>query len=144
MKLIDANVLLYAVDGDAPHHAAAKEWLDTALAGTETLLLPWISLLAFVRLSTHPRVYEHPLTPDQAWGVVDGWLDAPHVITPEPDGQHTRRIAELLRGAGGHGGNLVNDAHLAALAVQHGATMVTFDSDFGRFPEVRWETPGRA
>ena len=140
MKLVDANVLLYAVDRGAEHHRVAKAWLDAAIGGPETVLMPWVSLLAFVRLVTHPSVYEHPLLVAQALNVVDGWLAAPAVIAPEPDARHSTRLRELLD-ATGRGGNLVNDAHLAALALQHRASVITFDSDFGRFPGVTWERP---
>jgi toxin-antitoxin system PIN domain toxin len=140
MKLVDANVLLYAVDQGAEHHRVAKAWLDAALAGRETVLLPWVSLLAFVRLVTHPSVYEHPLRIEQVLEVVDRWLSAPPVAAPEPDARHATRLRELLETTG-RGGNLVNDAHLAALAMQHRASVVTFDSDFGRFPGVEWEQP---
>lgn len=140
MKLVDANVLLYAVDEGAEHHSAAKAWLDRALSSNETVLLPWVSLLAFLRLSTHPSVYEHPLTSGQALDVVDAWIESAPAITPEPDSRHATRMRELLA-ATGRGGNLVNDAHLAAIALQHGAAVVTFDSDFGRFPGISWEAP---
>ncbi|MGI8946437.1 MAG: TA system VapC family ribonuclease toxin [Ornithinimicrobium sp.] len=140
MKVVDANVLLYAVDRGAEHHQVSKTWLDRALAGHEAVLLPWLSLLAFLRLSTHPAVHDQPLTVDQALDIVEVWVGAPAAITSEPDSAHTGRLRTLL-GATGHGGNLVNDAHLAALAVQHRATVVTFDSDFGRFPGVQWERP---
>ncbi|PWJ26215.1 hypothetical protein ATK17_2361 [Branchiibius hedensis] len=140
MKLVDANVLIYAVDSTAQHHAASKRWLDAALNGSETILLPWVSTLAFIRITTNPRLLAAPLTSQQALEVVHAWLQRPNVVAPEPDAQHTRRLAELLA-AVGIGGNLVNDAHLAALALQWGATVVTFDSDFGRFPSVSWESP---
>lgn len=140
MKVVDANVLLYAVDRGAEHHQVSKAWLDTALAGPETVLLPWLSLLAFLRISTHPAVHDQPLSVDQALDIVDVWVKAPATITTEPDGAHVSRLRTVL-GATGRGGNLVNDAHLAALALQHRATVVTFDSDFGRFPEVHWERP---
>ncbi|WP_159501297.1 type II toxin-antitoxin system VapC family toxin [Microbacterium sp. 18062] len=144
MRLVDANVLLYAVDQNAPHHDAAKGWLDNALNGAETVLLPWMSLLAFVRLTTHPRVFDRPLSPAQALDIVDAWLGSPSAVVPEPDARHPGRLRDLLEAAGGHGGNLVNDAHLAALALRHGAVVMTFDSDFGRFPGVRWERPAGA
>lgn len=140
MKLVDANVLLYAVDEGAEHHSTAQAWLDRALSGNETILLPWVSLLAFLRLSTHPSVYEHPLTIAQALDVIDAWLETSPAITPEPDSQHPMRMRELLT-ATGRGGNLVNDAHLAAIALQHGATVTSFDRDFARFPGVNWEEP---
>lgn len=140
MKVVDANVLLYAVDRGAEHHQMSKDWLDRALAGHESILLPWLSLLAFLRISTHPAVHDRPLSIDQALDVVEIWTGAPAAITDEPDGGHVARLRTVL-GATGRGGNLVNDAHLAALALQHGASVVTFDSDFGRFPGVRWERP---
>lgn len=140
MRLVDANVLLYAVDQRAQWHDVARGWLDTALNGRETILLPWASLLAFVRISTHPAVYPDPLPPDTALGVVEGWLASPVAVVPEPDHAHARRMREAL-GALGRGGNLVTDGHLAALALQYGATVVTFDNDFGRFEGVRWQRP---
>jgi uncharacterized protein len=140
MKLVDANVLLYAVDRGAEHHRAARATLDDALTGNETVLLPWVSLLAFVRLVTHPTIYEHPLSPDQALDVVAFWLDRPAAVVPDADARHVHRLRELL-GATGRGGNLVNDAHLAALALRYGATVLTYDNDFGRFPGVSWVRP---
>lgn len=140
MKLVDANVLLYAVDEDAQHHAVAKAWLDDALGGNETILMPWVSLLAFLRISTHSRVFEHPLPIQAASDVIKSWLARPQTIVPEPDAGHARRMTELLVPLG-QGGNLVNDAHLAALALQYDAAVITFDNDFGRFAGVRWEAP---
>lgn len=140
MKVVDANVLLYAVDRGAEHHTASKTWIDRTLSGHESVVLPWICLLAFVRISTHPAVYDRPLTPQQALDVVDVWLHAPVATTAEPDRDHVERLRAMLA-ATGRGGNLVNDAHLAAIARQHRATVITFDSDFGRFPGVRWEQP---
>ena len=141
MKLVDANLLLYAVDETSQHHVRAKEWLDKALSGNETVLLPWVSLLAFLRISTHSRVFAHPLSIETAAAVVDAWLSQPQAIVPEPDSGHARRIRELLVPLG-QGGNLVNDAHLAALALQYDAEVVTFDNDFDRFAGVRWQMPG--
>lgn len=140
MYLVDANVLLYAVNTDAVHHERARDWLEDALSGEATVLLPWVSLLAFLRLSTHARVHARPLPTDDALEILDGWLASPVVVTPEPDSRHGLRLRELLD-ATGAGGNLVNDAHLAALALQWRATVVTFDNDFGRFPGVTWESP---
>lgn len=140
MKIVDANVLLYAVDRRAKRHSSAKAWLDRVLTGNETILLPWICLLAFIRLATHPGIYEKPLTPERALDVVESWINQSAVMTPEPDGSHTTRLRELLN-ATGRGGNLVNDAHIAALAVQYRAVVITYDSDFGRFPGIRWEAP---
>mgnify|MGYP002738327906 CR=1 FL=1 len=141
MKLVDANVLLYATDESAPQHAVAKSWLDSAMSGSETVLLPWICLLAFVRLATHQAIYDRPLSAAQALDIVEKWQGQPNVMTPEPDLLQPKRMLTLLD-ATGAGGNLVNDAYLAALAQQFGATVVTFDSDFGRFPGIDWATPG--
>ena len=141
MKLVDANVLLYAVDTSAPHHAEARNWLDEALSSAETVILPWLCVVAFLRISTHPGIYPHPLTAEQAIRVVSGWTHRPNVVPGTPTSQHAELLGEMLA-ATGVGGNLVNDAHIAALAIEHGATIVTFDGDFGRFPGVRWEAPG--
>lgn len=141
MKVVDANVLLYAVDRQSPQHHVAKGWIDQALSGSESVVLPWLSLLAFVRISTHPSIYDHPLTVDQACDVVDQWLHAPAATSVEPREGHLERLRSAL-GQTGRGGNLVNDAHLAALALENRATVVTFDSDFGRFAGLRWEIPG--
>jgi toxin-antitoxin system PIN domain toxin len=140
VRLVDANVLLYAVDADSRHHDAARRWLDSALSGADTVLVPWVCALAFLRLTTSARVYERPLEVDDAIDILDGWLAQPTVISPEPSTGHLGRLREMLRDTGS-GGNLVTDAHLAALAVQHRATVVTFDSDFARFPGVDWIRP---
>lgn len=141
MNLVDTNVLVYALAEDAPHHRRSRAWLTDALSGTETVLLPWTSLIGFVRIVSNPRINDAPVTAEMALRLVDDWLALSHVLAPEPDSRHAHRMREMLAAAGGAGGNLVNDAHLAALAVQHGATVVTFDHDFGRFPGVRWEMP---
>lgn len=140
MRLVDANVLLYAVNEDAVHHSAARRWLDDALNGSEALALPWISLLAFLRLSTRAGVFPRPLPLAEAGSIVEAWLRRPPVITPDPGPRHLAVLAGLLRSAG-DAGNLVNDAHLAALAIEHGAVLVSFDRDFGRFEGLRWEVP---
>ena len=141
MKLVDANVLLYAVHAEARHHTTAVAWLDRALSSVEGVVLPWISLVAFLRISTHPAIYPSPLSVDEAFDYVSGWQSSPVVLTVEPDRQHARRMRELLAETGS-AGNLVNDAHVAALALQYDATVVTYDNDFSRFPGVRWERPG--
>lgn len=140
MKLVDANVLLYAVDADSHHHDASRRWLDEALSGTDTVLLPWVCALAFVRLTTSPRIYERPLSVDDAIEIVDAWLKHPAAISPEPSAGHLDRLRECLR-ATRTGGDLVTDAHLAAMAAQHRSMVVTFDSDFARFPRINWTRP---
>jgi uncharacterized protein len=140
VKLVDANVLLYAVNTDAAHHQRAKRWLDDALSGADTVAFSWIALLAFVRLSTKVGLFPHPLTVDEAMARVDAWLAAPPAVVVEPTIEHHRILRRLLEGLG-TGGNLVNDAHLAALAVEHRCQLISFDNDFGRFPDVDWSLP---
>lgn len=140
MKLVDANVLLYAVNEDAPHHEVARSWLDRALAGPETVALPWIVLLAFLRLATRPGLFPRPLELDQAVAVVEHWLTRPAAIVVEPTQRHLRLLHGLL-GETGSAANLVNDAHLAALALEHGATLASFDGDFARFSGLAWQRP---
>ncbi|HLE99978.1 MAG TPA: type II toxin-antitoxin system VapC family toxin [Gaiellaceae bacterium] len=140
MKLVDANVLLYAVNEGSARHAEARRWLDTALSGGETVAFAWIAILAFLRLATHQAVFARPLTPDDALDVVRYWLGRPTATVAEPTSRHLEVLAQLLVGVG-TAGNLVNDAHLAALALEHGCEIVSYDADFARFPGVRWETP---
>lgn len=140
MKLVDSNVLLYADNRQAEHHQVSRGWLLNALAGPETLIVPWLNLVTYLRLSTHPRLHERPNSVTDSLRFVRAVVGVPVVIHGEPDGQHLDRVTECLA-ATGHGGNLVNDAHLAALALQYDATVITFDNDFGRFPGVRWSRP---
>ena len=140
MKLVDANVLLYAVDERSPHHDVAKRWLEEELSGAETLAFAWAVLLAFVRLSTNPRVFQHPMSADEALDLVDSWLGQPNVTVVDPTERHRRVLRELLA-ALGTAGNLVGDAHLAALAIEHGAELCSGDADFGRFPALKWTNP---
>jgi toxin-antitoxin system PIN domain toxin len=140
MRLVDANVLLYATNTASVHHAQARDWLDGALASDETIGLPWASLLAFVRLATHPAVFARPMTVDEAMTAVRIWLSAPPAIAVAPGDRHLSILASLLAGAG-TGGNLVTDADLAALAIELDATLVSFDRDFGRFKGLAWELP---
>ncbi len=140
MNLVDANVLLYAVDEDAPLHSPAIGWLDPALAGREAVGFAWTVVHSFVRLSTHPSLFAKPLTPDQAFDVLESWLDQPASMVVDPTIRHLSVLRGLLTQLG-TAANLVNDAHLAALAVEHGAEIVSFDADFARFPGVRWHRP---
>jgi toxin-antitoxin system PIN domain toxin len=142
VKLVDANVLLYAVNTDSQHHAIARRWLDGALVGDETVGLPWLSLIAFTRLATHPAVFPAPLSVEAALDRVEDWLAAPAAVPCAPGRRHLELWREALREAG-TGGNLVNDAHLAALAVENKAIVVTFDADFARFSGTRWRTPAQ-
>lgn len=140
MILIDTNLLLFARDSEAPRHTAARSWLEDRLNGTAPVGLAWPVLTAFVRIATHPRVYERPLGADEAWAQVEEWLAAEPswIVVPTP--RHGEVLGGLLRDHGVHG-NLVPDADLAALAIEHGLTICSADTDFARFPEVRWENP---
>jgi toxin-antitoxin system PIN domain toxin len=136
----DVNLLLYAVDDTAPHHARARAWWLGVLGGTEPVGLPWVTTLAFVRLSTNRRIFDSPLSADQALDLLQGWLAVPHVVALEPAGGHLDRVRGLLHELG-TAANLVPDAHLAALAIGHRATLASADADFGRFPGLRWVNP---
>ena len=140
MRLIDANVLLYADNEDARQHDTALSWLERTLQESEALVVPWISALAYLRISTHGGIHATPNSIESAARFLRTVLMAPNVIAGEPDGRHLDRLHDLLVPLG-QGGNLVNDAHLAALALQYEATVVSFDNDFSRFPGVRWERP---
>lgn len=140
MKLVDANVLIYAVNADAPQHDRARGWLDRALNGAAGVGFSWVPLLAFLRLTTRRGLFATPLTVAQANGVIQDWLAQPSARVVAPTARHAFVLAELLEGLGA-GGNLVNDAHLAALAIEHRAEVITFDHDFGRFGGVHWAEP---
>lgn len=140
MKLLDANLLIYAANQAAPRHEAARSWVNHTLSGSETVALPWSVLLAFLRITTNPRVMQPPLSAAEAMSYVVGWLGVPSVTTPAPTSRHPVVLLQLLE-ATGVGGNLVSDAHLAALAVEHGATLCSCDTDFARFPGLDWLDP---
>jgi toxin-antitoxin system PIN domain toxin len=140
MTLVDANVLLYAVNTASPQHVAAKTWLDDALSNDSRLGLPWLSLLAFLRIATHPSVFQRPLSVDRALEVLDIWCQAPNVVHPEPGRNFAAALALTLT-SGSAPGNLVNDAYLAALATEHDAAVATFDRDFARFPNITIVVP---
>lgn len=140
--IVDANVLIYAVDEASPFHETSRAWLTSAMGGVERVGLPWASLLAFQRIITHPRVAARPLTARQAWGHVTDWLTADRAWIPVPGAAHAQILGSLLAD-GDQRGNLVTDAHLAALAIEHGTGICSFDSDFARFPTLRWVCPGR-
>ena len=140
MRVVDANVLLYAVNSASEHHSACKRWLDGALSGADTVGLAWVPLLAFVRLATKQGLFPTPLAPSAAMRQVRDWCSAPGAVVVGPTPRHAHVLSELLDRVG-TGGNLVNDAHLAALAVEHRAGIVSYDSEFSRFDSIRWDTP---
>lgn len=141
MVLVDANVLLHAVNAQAAEHEAARRWLTGVLAGGEAVAFAWTVILAFLRLSTHPAVFPAPLSAGQAGEAVEAWLSAPPAIAIEPTRRHLSLLSGLLERAG-TAGNLVGDAHLAALALEHNATVVSFNRDFARFEGVASRRPG--
>lgn len=140
MKLTDVNLLLYAVDMSSPRHRAARRWLEERLSDTETFAFAWAVLLAFLRLSTNPRVFETPLGPSEALDIVDSWLAHPCATVLHPTERHAAILRDLLAPLG-TAGNLTTDAHLAALAIEHGADLCSSDSDFSRFPGISWLDP---
>ncbi len=140
MIVVDVNILIYAVNRDSPDHHKAKAWLEAAISGTETVGLPWIVLLAFLRLTTRPGLFQKPLGVDAAFDVVDAWLQQSSVTVPEPTARHLQTMRDLISPLG-TAGNLTSDAHLAALAIEHGAELCSTDNDFGRFNRLRWRNP---
>lgn len=141
MKLVDANVLIYAVNKDAPRHGASREWLDGSLSGGATVAFAWVALLAFLRLTTSRRLFPFPMSTPDAIRQVDDWLAQPSAVVVEPTSRHLTLVRDLLDPVG-VGGNLVNDAHLAALAIEHRCEVVSYDKGFLRFDGVTLETPG--
>lgn len=138
--LVDANLLLYASDRSHVHHERSAAWLTTVLCGDLRVGIPWQSLGAFLRIGTSPRVYSNPMSAEQAWSCVRAWLDAEPTWVP-PATERTAAILGELVTAHHVTANLVPDAMLAALAVEHGLVVMSADSDFARFPEVRWQNP---
>lgn len=138
--LVDANILLFAVDEDSPFHDPSAAWLTEQINGPRRVGIAWSTLGAFLRISTNPRAYRSPLSPDKAWAYIRSWLDAVSVWIPAPTERHADVLGDLivryqLRG------NLITDAQLAALAVEHGLTVCSADTDFARFAEIRWLNP---
>lgn len=140
MKIVDANVLLYAFNADAQRHDEAKGWLDSALSGGATVGFAWVVNLAFLRLTTRPGLFPLPASPDVAGRQLTNWLAQPSAQVVQPTAAHATILTRLLADTPATG-NLVTDAHLAALAIEHRSTIVSYDSDFARFDGVRWERP---
>lgn len=140
MTLVDLNVVLYAVNTSAVHHVPARAWWESALEGSEPVGLAWLVITGFLRLSTQVAILPRAFTVEQACARVERWLSQPPVRIVRETDEHWRHLHRLVSETG-TGGNLTADAHLAALAISHGATLVSFDNDFARFPELRWVTP---
>lgn len=136
MVIVDANVLLYAANASMPRHVSAKRWIEAALSGNEAVGFAWIVLLAFVRLSTLPILFQMPLGVGPALDVVDDWLAAGPAVVVHPTARHAAVLRSLLVESG-TAGNLVTDAHLAALCIEHGASICTYDRDFSRFSGLK-------
>ncbi|HVS14004.1 MAG TPA: type II toxin-antitoxin system VapC family toxin [Thermoanaerobaculia bacterium] len=140
MILPDVNLLVYAHDELAPLHQPARAWWERALSGRESVALPWAALFGFIRLVTHPSVMRDPLPPSAAVERVRGWLARPAAEILEPGPRHLEIVTRLFA-ATGVAGALTTDTHLAALAIEHGCELHSNDSDFGRFPGLRWRNP---
>jgi len=138
--LVDANILLYAEDQQSPRHAMARQWWDAQLSGASPVCLCWTVLGAFIRIGTNPRVFERPLSLDQALSRVQSWLDQPCTRIVNPTDRHWIVFQKMLV-EGQAAANLVTDAHLAALASEHGCELISTDTDFSRFPGVKWRNP---
>jgi len=135
VTLVDANVLIYAIDADSPHHRLARRWLEEALSGTTPVGLAWIVILAFLRLTTRSGILRNPLPPERAMAYVDEWLAQPYVRAVGAGEGHWTILRKLLRDSG-TAGNLTSDAHLAAVALELGASVCSTDGDFERFPGI--------
>ena len=140
MTVLDANLLLYAYNADAPQQHKAAAWLSNLLASGEIIGLPWVTIWAFIRISTNPRIWAEPRTAAEVFAIVSEWLAQPGVAPLQPGPLHGA-ILEKLVSAGGATGPLVTDAVLAALAVEYGAVLASTDRDFGRFPDLKWFNP---
>ena len=140
MIIVDANILLYAEDSLSPFNRDARKWWDDQLSGSEPVCLCRRVLSAFIRIGTNPRVFEYPLSLEQALTRIQSWLDQPCTRIIRPTEQHWTTFQQMLND-GQAVANLVTDAHIAALALEHGCTVASTDSDFARFPKLKWINP---
>lgn len=138
MKLVDTNVLLYAVDADSPYNKQSLTWIEDTLSGEPGMAMAWIAIVGFVRLSTRSGILRKPLSVVESLASVDDWLGHPHTHILNPGDRHADLFARLLLAAG-TAGNLTNDAHMAALAIEHDAEIGTFDRDFKRFSGLKFQ-----
>ncbi len=140
MILADANLLVYAYDPDSPKHEVSRRWLEDRLSGPELIRFTWLTLWAFVRITTNPQIFAHPLSAREAVAAVTSWLQRPNAAIVEPGERHLEILGQLLE-RGQAAGALTMDAALAAIALEHGATLCSTDRDFSRFPDVDWQNP---
>jgi toxin-antitoxin system PIN domain toxin len=140
MKVPDVNLLLYAYEETSPHHSRARPWFEDLLSGAETVGFAWSVLIAFVRLSTKVRPFYHPLESAEAFDIVESWLAQQCVLVLHPTERHLAILRGLMEPLG-TAGNITSDAHLAALAIEHGAEVCSADTDFARFRGLRWTNP---
>ena len=140
MIVPDANLLIYAYNEDVRMHAPAASWLEGLLSGTETIGFSWVVMLAFLRISTKRGLNRTPLAPGSALDIVDSWVSAPPARVIHPTDRHSAVLRDLMAGLG-ITGDLSSDAHLAALAIEHGGVIHSADSDFARFPGLSWVNP---
>ena len=140
MIIVDANLLIYSVDKNSERHNQAREWLDNRLHGRYKVGLPWNSLLAFLRITTNPRIFSRPLEISKGWEQIKMWLSSPVVWSPTPGESHTT-IMEKIVSTISLKPNDIPDAHLAAIAIEHGLTLCSTDSDFAKYPELNWQNP---
>jgi toxin-antitoxin system PIN domain toxin len=138
--LVDANLLIYAGVSSMPEHDGARRWFDQQLNGTAPVGLPWQSLLAYLRITTNPRAIARPQRMKDAWQQVQDWLSCPPAWIPSPTERHAQEFCALCESAEVYG-DLVPDAHLATLAMEHGLILCSSDRDFARFPKLRWMNP---
>jgi toxin-antitoxin system PIN domain toxin len=138
--LLDANILLYAYNADALEHAPAVRWVEDVFSGSEVVALPWITLWAFLRISTNARAWQNPKPAAEAFEIVRGWLEEPNVVVVQPGPRHMELVEKMVvdhRAAG----PLLTGAALAALALENGAVLASTDQDFSRFTALRWINP---
>lgn len=140
MIVPDVNLLLHAHNSQFRKHIAARQWWEMLLNGSDSVGLPWVAILGFIRIATHPKVLDNPLDVGGACGRVRSWLDRPQAILIHPGDRHADILFDLLEAAGS-AGNLTTDAHLAALAIEHQAELHSTDADMARFPGLRWVNP---
>ncbi len=138
--LVDANLLIYAVNRDLPQHKQARAWWERMLSGTARIGMPWVSVMAFLRIGTNPRIFSQPLPPEAAIAYIDEWLDQPPVQLVAPGTGHWAILRNLLLQTG-MAANLTSDAHIAALALEQGYSVCSADNDFRRFPGLKHINP---